>query len=427
LSKKYSAGKGVEDILPPQSYIFAHLEQKMRDIFSRYGFKEIRIPIIEFTEVFIRGIGETTDIVEKEMYTFTDKAGRSITLRPEGTAPVVRCYVEKHLYTEPSPQRFYYSGPMFRYERPQRGRQRQFYQIGVEAFGSDAPKMDAEVISMLMRFLSEVGVKNYSLELNSIGCQRCRPSYREALRGFFLPMIESLCEDCKRRYEVNPLRILDCKVEGCIRLRKGAPKVIDYLCPECKAHFEELRSLLDALSIQYNLNPEMVRGLDYYSRTTFEVISPELGAQNTFAAGGRYDRLVEEFGGPPTPAIGFAIGVERLIDLIKDGYKTDTPPDAYIATIGKEAEKEALKIADKLRLEGLKIELGYGTSIKSQLRRADRVGSPLVIIIGDDELKKGTLRWKLLLDGSEGEIAPNEVSGFIKLKRNKIYNANDRY
>ena len=393
----------------------------MRDVFSRYGFRDIRVPIIEFTEVFTRSIGETTDIVEKEMYTFMDKAGRSITLRPEGTAPVVRSYVEKHLYTEPAPQKFYYTGPMFRYERPQKGRQRQFYQIGVEAFGVAEPKIDAEVLAMLVGFLEALGVKDYRLELNSIGCPKCRPVYKEALKAFFSPLIGSLCPDCKRRYEVNPLRILDCKVEACIALRKGAPKVTDYLCEECREHFEELKSLLDTLGIRYSLNPEMVRGLDYYTRTTFEATSEFLGSQKAFAAGGRYDGLVEEFGGPSTPAIGFAVGVERLLHLLKDKQAEALGPDVFIASIGKEADREALRLAGGLRAEGLWAELGYsGASLKSQLRRADRIGAAIALILGEEELGKGALKWKDLKDGSSGETTIASASGFIKAKRNRI-------
>ncbi len=411
---KYSALKGVHDLFPPDIYIWQKVESIADEVFSAYGFRELRVPIIESTDIFVRSIGETTDIVEKEMYTFPDKANRSITLRPEGTAPVVRCYIENHLYNQPSPQKFFYSGPMFRYERPQKGRFRQFYQIGVEAFGVPEPKLDAEILSMLKLFLERLGLKELSFEVNSIGCEKCRPDYKKALIDFFASKTVNLCPDCKRRYTQNPLRILDCKVDSCIELRAGAPQVTNYLCNECKEHFEEFQSSLKLLNISYIINPNMVRGLDYYTRTTFEVTSEHLGAQKAVAAGGRYDRLVEEFGGPPTPAIGFAIGMERLVEILKNKSETlETSPKVVLATIGKEADKEGLSIAEKLRAKGISVELGYGnSSLKSQMRRADRLKADYVVIIGDDELKSGRIKWKNLKDGSQGEIGIWEIEGF---------------
>ncbi len=411
---KYSALKGVHDLFPPDIYIWQKVESIADEVFSAYGFHELRVPIIESTDIFVRSIGETTDIVEKEMYTFPDKANRSITLRPEGTAPVVRCYIENHLYNQPSPQKFFYSGPMFRYERPQKGRFRQFYQIGVEAFGVPEPKLDAEILSMLKLFLERLGLKELSFEVNSIGCEKCRPDYKKALIDFFASKTVNLCPDCKRRYTQNPLRILDCKVDSCIELRAGAPQVTNYLCNECKEHFEEFQSSLKLLNISYIINPNMVRGLDYYTRTTFEVTSEHLGAQKAVAAGGRYDRLVEEFGGPPTPAIGFAIGMERLVEILKNKSETlETSPKVVLATIGKEADKEGLSIAEKLRAKGISVELGYGnSSLKSQMRRADRLKADYVVIIGDDELKSGRIKWKNLKDGSQGEIGIWEIEGF---------------
>jgi histidyl-tRNA synthetase len=372
---KYSALKGVHDIFPPDIYIWQKIETVARDIFSASGFQELRAPIIESTDVFVRSIGETTDIVEKEMYTFTDKGGRRITLRPEGTAPVVRCYVENHLYNLPSPQKFFYSGPMFRYERPQAGRFRQFYQTGAEAFGERDPKIDAEILSMLKLFFERLGLEGLNFEVNSIGCEKCRPSYRKALIDFFAGRIDGLCPDCKRRYEQNPLRILDCKVDACIRLREGAPHVTDFLCGECREHFDAFLSFLKLLNIPHVINPNMVRGLDYYTRTTFEVTCEHLGAQNAVAAGGRYDGLVADFGGPPTPAIGFAIGMERLATLLKSCGTDNVPaPSVFIASIGAPAEREGLAIADQLRKKGVWVEIGYaGNSLKSQLRRADRL------------------------------------------------------
>ncbi|MCG2813899.1 MAG: histidine--tRNA ligase [Thermodesulfovibrionales bacterium] len=404
---KYSALKGVHDILPPDIYIWQKAESTAKEIFSAYGFQEIRVPIIESTDIFVRSIGETTDIVEKEMYTFPDRANRSITLRPEGTAPVVRSYIENHLYNLPSPQKFFYSGPMFRYERPQKGRFRQFYQIGVEAFGAAEPKLDAEIISMLKLFFERLQMKELKFEVNSIGCEKCRPDYKKAFLDFFSAKVADLCPDCNRRYINNPLRILDCKSSTCAELRKGSPKITDYLCKECKSHFEEFLSLLNILHITYNVNPGMVRGLDYYTRTTFEITSEHLGAQKTVAAGGRYDRLVEEFGGPPTPAIGFAIGMERLVEIIKNvNPEFCIPaPKIFIAAIGKKANAEGLLIAEQLRAKYIQAELGYDSaSLKSQLRRADKLGSNYVFIIGDDELQSGMIKWKNLKDSSQGEI-----------------------
>jgi len=417
---KYSALKGVHDILQPDIYIWQKTESTAKEIFSAYGFQEIRIPIIESTDIFVRSIGETTDIVEKEMYTFTDRAERSITLRPEGTAPVVRSYIENHLYNLPSPQKFFYSGPMFRYERPQKGRFRQFYQIGVEAFGAAEPKLDAEIISMLKLFFEKLQMKELKFEVNSIGCEKCRPDYKKALVSFFSGRVAGLCPDCNRRYVNNPLRILDCKNSSCAELRKGSPKITDYLCGECKSHFEEFLSHLKSLNISYNINPDMVRGLDYYTRTTFEITSEHLGAQKTVAAGGRYDRLVEEFGGPATPAIGFAIGMERLVEILK-ALNSEFPvpaPKAFIATIGKDAGDQGLLIAEKLRSKGIQAELGYdNASLKSQLRRADKLGASYVFIIGDDELKSGMVKWKNLKDSKQGEIGIAAISEFEGLNK----------
>jgi histidyl-tRNA synthetase len=405
----------MQDILPPDIYIWQKVEAVAREVFSSYGFQEVRLPVVESTNVFTRSIGENTDIVEKEMYTFRDKGDRSISLRPEGTASVVRCYVEKNLHTLPSPQKFYYTGPMFRYERPQSGRFRQFYQIGVEAFGDQGPRIDAEVISMLRHCLEKLGLKEVTFNVNSIGCAECRPAYREKLIGFFANALEGLCPDCNRRYHTNPLRILDCKVDRCRDLRKGAPKVTDSLCSGCKTHFDDLLSFLKLLGVSYIVNPDMVRGLDYYTRTTFEVTSQNLGAQNAVAAGGRYDRLVREFGGPETPAIGFAIGMERIIELLKNSVSHDFPtPEVFIAAIGDPAARECMMIADRLRAKGHWVELGDAeNSLKSQLRRADRLSSKYVFIIGDEELKSGRLKWKKLSDSSQGEISLFEITDFL--------------
>ncbi|OGW26167.1 MAG: histidine--tRNA ligase [Nitrospirae bacterium GWC2_42_7] len=405
----------MQDILPPDIYIWQKIEAAAREIFPLFGFKEIRPPIVELTSVFTRSIGENTDIVEKEMYTFNDKAGRSISLRPEGTASVVRAYVENHLHNLPSPQKFFYSGPMFRYERPQSGRFRQFYQTGVELFGSSSPKTDAEVILMLGRFLEKIGLEGLSFQINSIGCEKCRPGYKESVTGFFSDRHDNLCPDCRRRLNLNPLRILDCKVGRCVEMRNGAPQIIDYLCEDCKTHFDKLKSMLSAVGVKYTVNPEMVRGLDYYTRTTFEVTSGTLGAQNAVAAGGRYDKLVKAFGGPETPAVGFAVGMERIVELLKRSGQPDLPvPDIFIAFIGDAAETQSMLIAERIRGAGYWAELGDSeASLKSHMRRADRLSAKYVFIIGDEEINSKTIKWKKLSDSEQGETPISGLTDFL--------------
>jgi histidyl-tRNA synthetase len=417
---KYKTLKGLQDILPPDISIWQHIEAAARDIFRTYGYQEIRLPILEATDIFIRSIGETSDIVEKEMYTFQDKGGRSVTMRPEGTAPFVRAYVEHHLYNNPAPQKFYYMGPMFRYERPQAYRYRQFYQIGAEAMGIEDPKLDAEVISMLSKILGSIGLKGLNFEITSIGCKNCRPGYRDALKKFLAGKLSGFCSDCQRRYDLNPLRILDCKVPGCISARQGSPPVLDHLCEDCKGHFDSLKHNLNLLNVPHTINPNLVRGLDYYTKTAFEVTSESLGSQKAVAAGGRYDGLVDEFGGPPTPGIGFAMGMERIIPLIKDSVKPLEGPDLFICCMGKEASEKGLLIAEQLRAHALRVEVNYdNASLKSQMRKADRTGAKNVFVIGEDELKnkKGIL--KNMTDKSE--INVNLVfDEFLKVIRKGI-------
>ncbi len=405
----------MEDILPPDILVWQAVEAAARDIFGRYGFQEIRVPILESTDIFVRGIGEATDIVEKEMYTFLDKGNRSVSMRPEGTAPVVRSYVEKKLHTLPSPQKFYYFGPMFRYERPQKGRFRQFYQIGAEAFGVAAAAMDVELIIMLKNLLEAIGLRDLNFEINSIGCADCRPAYREALLAFFGGRRSEYCPDCQRRYETNPLRILDCKVPRCGEIRLGAPTIKDHLCGACRTHFDEVLAVLNAFNIPHTLNPNLVRGLDYYTKTTFEVTSEHLGAQKAVAAGGRYDRLVEEFGGPATPAIGFAMGMERLTSLLKERNEpAQHGPKVFVVSLGKDAEMEGFRLAEMLRAAGIWTEQSYGgASLKNQLRRADRMGAEFALIIGENELKVGKLQWKNLKKSGQGEIAAADVTAFF--------------
>ena len=409
----YSALKGFEDILPPASFLWRKLEDTARAVFESCGYNGIRVPIAESTDIFTRSIGETSDIVSKEMYTWQDKGGRSMTLRPEGTAPVVRAYVEHNLSQLPAPQKFYYAGPMFRYERPQKGRQRQFHQIGVECFGAAAPEADAEAIYMLCKFLELAGVTDFSLEVNSIGDAKCRPVFRQRLVEFFAPVKNELCPDCQRRYEQNPMRILDCKAPRCIELRAGAPAITDTLCDECRAHYESLQGLLDSLGVKYKKNPLLVRGLDYYTRTTFEARSSLLGAQDAFAAGGRYDGLVEEFGGPATPAVGFAIGMERLANML-EGTAAAPAMDAFIAYIGDGTPVKALGLAARLRDKGFRVELGFGGSLKSQLRKADKHGARFAFIIGEDELASGTVKWKNLKEHTSGETAEKDAELLIE-------------
>ena len=417
---KYNAVKGVQDILPPDVYVWQRAEALAAEVFAPYGFEELRVPIMESTDVFVRSIGQGTDIVDKEMYTFADKAGRSISLRPEATAPVVRCYVQRHLYNRPAPQKYYYMGPMFRYERPQSGRFRQFHQIGVEAFGSSSPETDAEVVSMLWQYLLRLGLKGMELQVNSIGCPECRPAFTENLKNYFSAHVDSLCEDCCRRLRENPLRILDCKVKGCGELKAEAPRVGDSLCGGCSGHFGRFTELLEALDVPYTENHALVRGLDYYTRTTFEVLAEGLGAQNAVAAGGRYDGLVADFGGPGTPAVGFAIGMERLVLSLGEHAGGGRPaPALFIAALGAPAAKKALALAAGMRQQkGLWVEVGnYADSLKSQMKRADKFGAGCVLFLGDDELASGTAGFKDMSTGEGGEVALDAAVEFFTGRR----------
>jgi histidyl-tRNA synthetase len=414
---KFKTLKGIQDILPPDIHIWQHVEDVSRKIFMTCGYQEIRLPIIESTDIFTRSIGETTDIVEKEMYTFKDKGGRSVTLRPEGTAPFVRSYVEHHLHNMPAPQKYYYMGPMFRYERPQSGRYRQFYQIGAEALGVRDPKFDSEIISMLYLIFKEIGLKDLNFEVTSIGCKECRPSFREALKKHLHEKLDSFCDDCQRRYSTNPLRILDCKVPLCVEKRDGSPSVIDFLCNECKEHFNKVRRYLDLLNVPYVKNPNLVRGLDYYTKTAFEVTGKTSGSQNSIAAGGRYDRLVKEFGGPPAPGIGFAIGMERVIPLLRDDFKDQKGPELYICTIGSVASEKSLEIAGHLRAGGMRVEINYDdSSLRSQMRKADRIGAENTIIIGEDEIRSKAVIIKDMSTGEESKanLDPDELFKTIR-------------
>jgi histidyl-tRNA synthetase len=379
--------RGFRDILPEEAQKWWYVERTAREIIGLFGFKEVRLPILEQTALFARSIGETTDIVEKEMYSFVDKSGDSLSLRPEATAGMVRMFIQHSLYHQPLAAKLFTIGPMFRRERPQKGRYRQFYQIDVEMFGSVHALADAELIYMLDTILKKLKVSAYELHLNSLGCKNCREPFKEALKGFLEDKHTQLCADCQRRRTLNPLRVFDCKKEQCKTVLKDAPLITDYLCEKCKEHFSQLKGYLKELNITYILDPYLVRGLDYYTRTIFEVIIPGIGAQSAVAGGGRYDNLVEMLGGKPTPAIGFAIGMDRLLPCVPEPKERERP--FFLALLGEEAVKEGLKWAKILRTNGIWTEIDYRLgSLKSQLNRANHLNALLVLIIGEDEIKQ---------------------------------------
>ncbi len=407
--------KGVRDILPDEAIGWWHIQKMSRDIFHTFGYSEIIIPVIEVTELFSRSIGETTDIVEKEMYTFEDRDGKKITLRPEGTASTVRAYIEHNLHHTDPFSKLYYIGPMFRRERPQAGRYRQFYQIGAEVFGIEHPMIDAEVLFMLNLFFQSLNIKGLNLQLNSIGCPKCRPAFRDAIRRFYAGRLDELCTNCRRRFKFNPLRILDCKSSHCHALTENAPKTLDYLCTDCHTHFDGVRSSLNVAGVPYILNQRLVRGLDYYTRTTFEFVSRSLGAQDTVAAGGRYDNLVEELGGLSTPAIGFSIGMERLFSLFDSGAVKRLSPDIFIIALGEKAQEKAFPLINQLYKEGISATIDYnGGSLKSQMRKADRFNAEHVLIIGDNELSKGKAILRDMKDKGQVDIPFSDVVKKLK-------------
>ena len=409
--------RGFNDILPDEIGKWQFVEKIAREVFEGFGFSEIRIPILERTELFSRGIGEATDIVEKEMYTFTDRSGNSLTLRPEATASMARAYLEHQLYTFDPVAKLYCIGPMFRYERPQKGRYRQFYQIDAEVFGVENPVVDAEVIVMLVRFLRRVGLEKLELQLNTLGDRNCRPRYREELKKFLMNKSFQLCEDCRRRLQTNPLRIFDCKVETCQEAIADAPKVSDFVCSECLKHFYKVMEYLVMAGLEYILNPRMVRGLDYYTRTAFEVVSYQLGSQNAVTGGGRYDNLFQEIGGLEIPGIGFAVGMERLVSLLPKDKGFISYPHLFIAALGEEPFKEAYRITNQLHLDGIRAELDYeGKSLKSQMRRADKLKARYVLILGEDELKRGKAALRNMETKSQEEISIDKLSEILKSK-----------
>lgn len=415
------APKGTRDILPSESYKWQFIEKKINEICRDFGYKEIRTPVFEHTELFQRGVGDTTDIVQKEMYTFLDKGDRSITLRPEGTAGVVRSYIENGMASLPQPVKLYYNISAYRYEKMQKGRYREFHQFGVEAFGSAGPSIDVEIISLLDLFFKRMGIDKVSLNINSIGCPKCRTSYNEKLMEYLRPSLDSLCETCKGRFNRNPLRIIDCKEEKCKKITANAPSLIDNLCEECSSHFEGLKSGLDNLDIKYNIDKNIVRGLDYYTKTVFEFVSENVGAQGTICGGGRYDGLVEACGGTPTPGIGFAVGVERLlIEMESLGITIPEPdkPAVYIAAIGDAASQYAEKLVFNLRSNGISAERDLmQRSVKAQMKYANKINAQYAVVLGDDEINNNRAVLKNMENGEQKEVSLDSISDELKLWR----------
>lgn len=403
--------KGFSDLFPPLSDIYSCMEQTARAVFTRYGYYEVRVPLLEKTELFSRSIGDETDVVQKEMYTFADRKGRSITLRPEATASVLRAYIENNRYANEAVSKMFTFGPMFRYERPQKGRQRQFHQINCEMLGAEAPQADAELILMLWRFLSELELSGLHLDLNSLGCRECRPAYHEVL-STYLAGVDSahLCEDCQRRMTTNPLRVLDCKLPACQQVLEEAPRLADHVCPACQAHFASVRRILDRAEVPYSINPRLVRGLDYYQRTTFEVVAANIGAQTAVAGGGRYDGLVSDLGGPAVPGTGFACGMERLALLLQEQSRPATGTDFFLAVLDEAASDEAILLGQTLRHAGLRGEVSYtAKTAKSQLRQANKVGAAWCLLLGSRELHEKTIVLKDMQTGEQRTVAWEEL------------------
>ena len=407
--------KGTRDILPGEIEKWQYLEKTAKDVFGKYGYEEIRVPIIEKTELFQRGVGNDTDVVQKEMYVFEDKAKRSIALRPEGTAGVVRSYIENGMSSLPSPIKLWYAMPMYRYENVQKGRQREFHQIGAELFGSSSYLADVEMIQMIDSYLKELNIKDVELRINSIGCKKCRQDYLEALKDFIKPNLDKYCEVCKTRFEKNPMRILDCKEETCKKLNENAPRTIDYLCNECKEHFENLKTMLDELKISYTVDTGIVRGLDYYTKTVFEFVSKIDGL--TVVGGGRYDGLVEELGGEKTPAIGFGTGVERLLDVFENNnpdFNQKEELKLYIAYIGKEANLYSTKLVQSLRKQGIYVEKDImERSLNAQFKYANKKNAKYVVTIGDNEIKTGKAELKEMATGESKIIDIENIDKMI--------------
>ena len=407
------AVKGTNDILPTDSHNWQFVEGKLLDIARLYGFKEIRVPVFEHTEVFLRSVGDTTDVVQKEMYTFDDKGGRSITLRPELTAGVIRSAIEKGLVNGALPVKVCYIGGCYRYEKPQAGRLREFHQFGVECLGAAAPSADAEVIALARQVLKSVGIEKISLEINSIGCPECRKAYHAALKEYFSAKTDELCATCCDRLERNPMRILDCKSPVCSEIAAKAPVVLDYLCDDCREHFEQVKAHLTAAGIEYTVNPHIVRGLDYYTRTVFEFVSGDIGAQSTVCGGGRYDGLVSQMGGPSVPSLGFGMGLERLMMVLENqGTELPLAPtcDLYIATMGEKAGIKAFQICSELREEGYSAETDIcARGLKAQMKFANKISAKYSLVLGDNEIENGKAKLKDMAEGTETEIKLDEI------------------
>ncbi len=410
--------KGCKDVLPSQAYLWQYVEAAAREVAAAYAFKEIRTPVFEHTELFARGVGDTTDIVNKEMYTFLDKGGRSVTLRPEGTAGVARAFIEHGLAGSALPFKAYYLISAFRYERPQAGRLREFHQFGCELYGAAGAFADAEVITLADAFLKRLGLKKVELRLNSIGCKRCRARYHEALKAYFAPHLGEMCEDCRSRYEKNPMRMLDCKAEGCKRLAAGAPRMLDYLCDDCRAHFEQVKALLSGAGVAYTVDPSIVRGLDYYSRTVFEFVSDAAGAQGTVLGGGRYDTLLEQMDSKPVPAVGFAAGMERLLLVMEaEGVlpASDMGAACYLAGMDDASRRRAFLLAQELRGAGIPCETDLmERSVKAQFKYADKTGARFVAVLGERELAEGAAEVKDLRASSSERVKFGELADYIK-------------
>lgn len=407
------APKGTKDVLPKDSYKWQYIEKKWDQICSEYGFKEMRTPTFESTELFNRGVGDTTDIVQKEMYTFEDMGHRSITLKPEGTSPAVRAFIESNQYAESQPTKYYYDTSCFRYEKPQAGRLREFHQFGIENFGTSSMLADAEVIALASEFLKRMNVPDVELHISSVGCRHCRPIYREKLQEYLRPRYDELCDTCKTRFDKNPMRILDCKSEVCWDIAKGAPMMLDYLCDDCKAALEELMKYLDAMEIEYKIDPTIVRGLDYYTKTAFEFITNKIGAQGTVCGGGRYDHLIEEVGGPDMPGVGFGLGKERLLMLMEscdNDFGGEQAPEIFVAWIGDENLPYSLALLNELRQKGVRAVLDTkARNLKGQLKYANKLGALYSVVIGEDEVKTGELTLKDMKEGNQVKVHRDEL------------------
>ena len=414
----YQAPRGTSDILPQEQAYWRHIEQRVAHTAQLYGYERLDAPVFEDSGLFARSVGEDTDIVTKEMYTFEDRGGSSLTLRPEGTASVCRAYLEHGMKNLPQPVKLYYIASIFRYERPQAGRYRQHHQFGYEAIGGDDPALDGEVIDMAWQFLASVKLRRLSLQLNSIGCKKCRPQHVAALKSYYASRAGELCPDCKSRLKRNPLRLLDCKNDACQQIADRAPKSADYLCPECAEHFKQLKRYLELLRLPFAVNHRLVRGLDYYTRTVFEIQPQGGGAQSTLAGGGRYDDLIEELGGKPTPALGFAAGIERIILNLKK-QKVEAPPlprpPVFIAYLGEEAKTEAVKLAASLRRGDIGVIKALGDkSLKAQLRQANNLGVSYALIIGEEELKSGTVIVRDMAGAEQKSVPIDQLQGLLK-------------